>query len=773
MPLRFIKVPRINSQDVLHLALSSTSLMRELSSMSFFPPATAAVSIVLLILQTLQGVQNNKEACLRLVRRCARILLDINEQMVGRWDSAPPTLIKNLERFQGTLNSIHEFMKILTDTTWAQRFMKKTSIENAIGDYSVQLEDAAQSFQIATLIDIHYAVTSASGRQKSKATLPPPPYSPGSQNSTSSTARRMDSLVVESPIEMVGGENRPPTPAASNITFMGGPEEEGSAEGHIISGEFRRYHQSEVRLKGKSNMKDGWWAGASAADVEGRPALVKRYDGQAKQAIKAWLHDVKLLQDVFHPSLPQMVGFSEEGAPTPFILLSHVQTRSPQALLLNTLNTEGLAGCTDLLLRFAQYEDVVNATLYIQRQRGLDDSKVQDFVDSASFRVDGSNTVIMGLPPPKDGWYTARNYGLTESLKMVVMNMLPKGGTIQYRRNDEIEDGDITRRISHLVTLTRGLFPADKAPVTLSPRVKALIGSHSGDDGEDYFESKKRPKLDLRQLRLSNIEAETHDHTWRENGGIPSHRFTVGDFGYIPEGSDFKDFVILGNVLKDGLQNLEVQSHTRGVQWSWKDFPVRRVGMEPFPLPGDVTCWTMAVPPNGEIDCQISHWTTVARVADAWRFLLLYGKDLAAEHNIKPEEVMLITTAGTDQDFKINDFATQPHFGMPAFNKPLMHQGFGNSSAFGQHRPGFGQNRPGPNSSQMHHTMLPHQNNLPTIMYLLTSLNPDFPPYWSHSPIAVPAGATRSDLKRGWTYRIGWCTGFINWIQLHPEDFVD
>jgi len=93
--------------------------------------------------------------------------------------------------------------------------------------------------QIATLIDIHYAVSSrVSGRQKSKATLPPPPYSPGSQNSTpSQTDRRSNSLVVESPIEMGGGENGPPTPAASDITFVGEPEEEGLVEGHIISGD--------------------------------------------------------------------------------------------------------------------------------------------------------------------------------------------------------------------------------------------------------------------------------------------------------------------------------------------------------------------------------------------------------------------------------------------------------------------------------------------------------------------------------------------------------
>ncbi|KAG6887667.1 hypothetical protein C0995_013619, partial [Termitomyces sp. Mi166 len=56
MPLRYVrvKIPRVDSQDVSHVTTTAAALTKELSSMSFFPPATAAVSIVLLILETLQ-----------------------------------------------------------------------------------------------------------------------------------------------------------------------------------------------------------------------------------------------------------------------------------------------------------------------------------------------------------------------------------------------------------------------------------------------------------------------------------------------------------------------------------------------------------------------------------------------------------------------------------------------------------------------------------------------------------------------------------------------
>lgn len=46
-------------------------------------------------------MQTNREGCQRLARRAGRILLDVNEQMAGRWDSAPELLLKNLGKLEG------------------------------------------------------------------------------------------------------------------------------------------------------------------------------------------------------------------------------------------------------------------------------------------------------------------------------------------------------------------------------------------------------------------------------------------------------------------------------------------------------------------------------------------------------------------------------------------------------------------------------------------------------------------------------------------------
>lgn len=56
MPLRIIRVPQpvINKEDALRIALTTSALAKELSSLSAFPPVVAAASILLLIFQTIQ-----------------------------------------------------------------------------------------------------------------------------------------------------------------------------------------------------------------------------------------------------------------------------------------------------------------------------------------------------------------------------------------------------------------------------------------------------------------------------------------------------------------------------------------------------------------------------------------------------------------------------------------------------------------------------------------------------------------------------------------------
>lgn len=206
--------------------------------------------------------------------------------------------------------------------------------------------------------------------------------------------------------------------------------------------------------------------------------------------------------------------------------------------------------------------------------------------------------------------------------------------------------------------LARGLLPTEDEPPELSPRVKALLPNDDDDDEADA--PNNQLKLTLRQVRLSNIDARRHDHAWKENSRVPAYKFAVGDFGYIPDGKDFNDFAILGNVFKDELADFPVESRGWGQQWCWKDLPIQRANITPYSLPGDVKWWALkpvplslcpkyflsyswplAVPHGAQMDCQVTQSNVVENISDAWRFFIDNCQFLAEEFNVNPENLML------------------------------------------------------------------------------------------------------------------------------------
>ena len=99
MPLRVIRNP-IKAREVLFAATAFASVTVDVSDMVQFTPVRAAAGILLVILQTIQEMDANKDACFRLARRAAKILLDLKKRMEGRWENAPRPLIENIEEFE-------------------------------------------------------------------------------------------------------------------------------------------------------------------------------------------------------------------------------------------------------------------------------------------------------------------------------------------------------------------------------------------------------------------------------------------------------------------------------------------------------------------------------------------------------------------------------------------------------------------------------------------------------------------------------------------------
>ncbi|KAJ7778459.1 hypothetical protein B0H16DRAFT_1846800 [Mycena metata] len=731
MPLKLTRrlAKRTANSEILQLAVSLTSLTKDLADMSCFPPATAVVCVLLLIMETVQvgRSQANKEGCNRLARRCATMLLNISDQMSGRWDSAPQSLVKNLTHLQETLESIHGFMKQAASASWKSRFLRKNSIETALGQYHERLDDAARSFQISTLIEIHYAmkpvVETLSGLPKLELQPeedPPPPFPEPQLIESTVESKMVMSLLPDVDVE-----------ADADIVSDAVLEDLGVA--FYSSSHFARLDceypilvppLSPIRSRPTGTVSHGRWL----------PALIKRYEGSRERANKEWIRDVKALQRLFHPNLPQMLGYSADAVSTPFILLSNeVHTRSPESFLVGSLRNFGVASCAENMLRF--YSDIVEATIYTQQQMSLSDEEAQDFLENASLRIDNSSKVVIGLPVLDRATITWRSYPLNETIRTAVLKMLPNRGIVQYDHHSVVAEQDPTWQLTQLTALIANLLPRGNDPPGLPTQIKNVLTAH--DD------SWTPSPLSLRQLRMLSIEADAHSYVWKTNSAIPAHKFAVGDIGFIPEGKGWDSFVPFANIFKDGLTDLPVQKDASGVSWCWKDVPIRHSSLQNFELPQDVHCWPVAVQPGTQVDCQILYQTVLTSMKDAWHFLLENAIPLGKKWNIAPQSIILITKSGTDQTFAINDFGG-------ALQSNMRHN---------MALPAPGRHGPPPFLSR---------ETMPRIMYLSTSSREGYEPRWSHTPVSSSSHPT---LERGWTYRMGWRTGFINWAQLHVEDF--
>ncbi|KAF7966754.1 hypothetical protein HWV62_37209 [Athelia sp. TMB] len=725
MPLKYMraKVKKVTPDKALQLAIATTAVAQELADMSSFPPARALVNIIMLIFQTVQQVQTNKDGCHRLARRAHRILVDINDQMAGRWETAPELLLKNLKKLEGSLQTIYDFMKSEVEHKWSSRFLRQGTVVDALLEYNALLDDASQSFQIATLINIHHIVGSrADSRDLQKrikvreGSEELPPYKEDdkvmqiTEKPRSSSPVRADgdipaTLITSSTSSLIEISTKPASgmlPAVDVLDDQYLTEELASLTLDDSYG-FRRYHQSEVTLQGRSRLKEGWWAGAVEGQAGGQHALVKRYEGEKGQAAKR--------SKVFFGSA--------------------VQTRSPQALVLETARSSSLAVCADLMLRF-------DTALYVQRQFSLSDERVQDFVEKTTFRVGAYNALVLGLPPPiSKNTHSFRNYNLSYTLLRGCVSMLPNRGYLCDNSDKNITP-DMRKKINHLVTLAQGILPSERDLPTLSAHLQELIDC----DPEDS-------QLTLRQVRELAFNASTHGHSWKERTA-PAGKFALGDLGYIPAGKEMEDFVLIRNVVKDGLVQFQVESSPYGDNWCWKDFPHNRQRIDSYPLPGDVLGWAVAVPSGKQIDVAVHHEISIAPVVDAWKYLLENGESLAQDAGVKPEELILVTCTGTNQDFYIrhNDL-----FGghLPALQPPQF--GFNRAQPFGQQPPGMhGLNQRGMHVA--HHQF--HRPALPSIFYLFTSMHLEHEPYWSQTPVCVSKGAAIPPIPREYTYHIGW-----------------
>lgn len=229
--------------------------------------------------------------------------------------------------------------------------------------------------------------------------------------------------------------------------------------------------------------------------------------------------------------------------------------------------------------------------------------------------------------------------------------------------------------------MTRSLLPSHTSS-QLS--LKEAIGE-ALDDFDDDVVSLTR----LRELIISSgADGEDDVHDWYEKVGNCKVKFMAGDIGYIPsdvngvrqtdmmDNSRFNSFVKLGNVsnLPDAVPppgsatsleqgyDMSAVMETTGTQMQWVNGFVQRQPTWPFVLPNEIEgyelqllslrlvvhCrrfprWSVLLQPQNEISMYVRHEVRLAKVTEAWRYLLREARKLAERvgENVQPHEVIL------------------------------------------------------------------------------------------------------------------------------------
>ncbi|KZV65276.1 hypothetical protein PENSPDRAFT_655938 [Peniophora sp. CONT] len=730
---------RTTGHTGLDMAVQITSMSATISQLVPIPALSIATSTILAIIDIVAEVKANKAECTRLAWRSSRMLIELARHMEGKWATAPPALASNIREFEQTLSVIHEFMSSASDASWLKRLMGKSTIEDNILDMNLRLDAAAQSFQIASLIEIHHALGGLAILRSTTEPIPgqekmplPDPAAPTSFT----VVQRMEDDHIPLSQEPTDEHFRQDVEVAD---FLGDIADI-SKDKHG----FNIYHQAEVRIGRAHRRGVGWFSETADAQVNGQRLTVKRY-GSSKQDMHQWVRDVKILRQLFHANIPQLVGYSDGQASVPFVLLSNGPTKDVGSYAQSLLKNESLAKCAVSFLDV--YRDILSAATHVQQQLTLTDDALQDFVEGATYTVDSNNNVLMGLAPPKDGWHTFRSYNLCESLVDRALKYLKNLSDLEQSK----AAGSIARtasvgRTRQLLALLKALLPSPADAPQLPAELEDML-----EDGE--------PELaDLRQLALASGR---HGHTWCER--CPTGTAALGDYGVlIDHEKGFESFQTLGNVFADESDAiLESIKEVDGelLRWGASVGPPDREQAKPYLLPGELEEWPIVLMPQGRATVFTRRQERLMCVNDAWNYFLKHAPTLADRHGVPTYSLLLITRTLSINDFQVFD-RSPPPLPRPGMPNAMVHHHVPHAAHFGSRTaPGFGS----PFGSPM---------AAPNLVYLFTSGRQDIVPYLTDDPMGRPRPQSTRSTSWCFSCSSGWPVDYVDYIQLDKEDCV-
>ncbi|KAH8083805.1 hypothetical protein BXZ70DRAFT_1012117 [Cristinia sonorae] len=665
----------LTGKNALKVAIAASKLAQDLGDSC--PPARAAASLLLMIFETIEHMRSNQVECYRLAQRCLDLLTEIHGQMDGRWDSAPASLTRNLHKFESILQSIHDRLIEETQNKWHARILRKAAIKEALAEYNTELDDAARSFQLYSLLNIHYVV----GRDETLVVPSLPEidkkkserYSPSISSSTASGTLLVEAesdktlaserssmeechkdpdsptsgvhsilepatILCESP-QSSAPSSRSTSPSLNitedaDVDDRGDLDELSETQDNQRNGHFRTFHQSDIIMKGRSRIREGWWAGTVEVEVEvgsNKLAALKRYEGPVDVALKRWRRDVDILTNLRHAVLPQLLGVSAHGTATPFIILGDVNTTTLQGYLRKMVLISSISKCVQTLLRF--YEELLDAALYLRAELELSDAKIQDYFENASYRVDSSDRIIIGLPLQElDDVISVRQWSLSQTLQETLLRSIrPSSGLKSIVKlydhgvtdSDLEDDWETVHKTKHIVFIVSDLLSTiDLSNNSLPTHVRDILAL-------------PRP-TSLARIREIAVDSSCLNQTWLTTYESDpfSRTISTGDVGCLQPGRGFESFRLFHNAVLDGSLSRNPPASN-----GWMEYAGTKSALECSRVNG-MDCWTVNCLSGGPTEASISYADNVDAGA-AWRYLMQNAMTIAAAFNVQPESVVL------------------------------------------------------------------------------------------------------------------------------------
>jgi hypothetical protein len=136
---------------------------------------------------------------------------------------------------------------------------------------------------------------------------------------------------------------------------------------------------------------------------------------------------------------------------------------------------------------------------------------------------------------------------------------------------------NLLKRTRQLIALLSSLLPGRADKFELASELEDILE----DDANE---------VSLTKLRNISIMNGRHSHSWTERS--PLDTFSVGDYGYLPDGGkDFTNFKVLGNVFDTSDQEkctLERSKELDGSRMKWVNRFPQRTQTKPYLLPDEL-----------------------------------------------------------------------------------------------------------------------------------------------------------------------------------------